>query len=152
MSMVPRDPFDVFMPMREVMARFFDDNFAVPRFDLLTGRAFPVDIYESQDGKQYVIEAPLSGFKPEEVHITAADKTLTIAARHEQETKNEKGGYVRRERYEGEMSRVITLPTTIDATTVEATYEHGLLTLHIPKAAATQPTQISIKSKEPVTA
>lgn len=152
MSMIPKDPFDVFMPMREAMARLFEDSFVGSRFDLLTGRAFPVDIYESKDGQQYVIEAPLSGFKPEEVHITADDKTLTISARHEQEMKSEKGDYMRQERYEGEVSRVIALPTPIDAARVQATYEHGLLTLHIPKTEATQPAQIPIKSKETVAA
>src|SRR5436305_7242978 len=57
MSLVPRDPFDALTPLREAMNRLFEDSFFGPRFDILTGRAFPVDLYETEDGKQYVIEA-----------------------------------------------------------------------------------------------
>ena len=55
---------------------------------------------------------------------------------------------MRRERYEGEMSRMITLPTTVEADKVEATYEHGVLKLYIPKAEGVQPKAIPIKVKE----
>jgi HSP20 family protein len=55
---------------------------------------------------------------------------------------------MRRERYEGEMTRVVTLPGAIDESKVEATYEHGVLTVRIPKAAGSQPRQIAVKVKE----
>lgn len=85
----------------------------------------------------------------EEVQITAEGDTLLIQARKKEEDKTEKGSFVRRERYEGEMSRSITLPTTFDPAKVEATYEHGLLKLTIAKAEAAKPKQIPINVKEP---
>ncbi len=60
----------------------------------------------------------------------------------------EKPNYVRRERYEGEMSRTITLPTQIEPEKVQATYERGVLTLHIPKSEAAKSKQITVKVKE----
>jgi HSP20 family protein len=55
---------------------------------------------------------------------------------------------VHRERYEGEMTRVVTLPGAVDESKVEATYEHGVLTVRIPKAEGAQPKQIPVKVKE----
>lgn len=53
---------------------------------------------------------------------------------------------MRRERYEGEMVRTFTLPG-IEATKVEATYEHGILKLLVPKAEVVKPKQVPIKVK-----
>lgn len=60
----------------------------------------------------------------------------------------EKPNYVRRERYEGEMTRTISLPAQIQPEKVQATYEQGVLTLHVPKSEATKPKQIEVKVKE----
>ena len=149
MSLVPRDPFEALMPLREAINRMFEESFVRPRFELFTGRFFPIDISETQDKQQYVIEASLPGIKPEEMQITAEGNTLTIrvARKVEEEEKKEKGTYVRRERYEGEMSRTISLPTPIDADKVQATYEHGVLTLRVPKAESVKPKQIPVQVK-----
>ncbi len=152
MSMIPRDPFEALTPLREAMNRLLEESFVGPRFELLTARTFPLDIYESEDKQQYVIEASVSGFKPEEIRITAEGNTLMIRAAKKEEKKEEKGAYVRRERYEGEMSRSVTLPSAIDASKVEATYEHGVLTLRIPKAEGAKPKQIAVKVKEAASA
>jgi HSP20 family protein len=54
---------------------------------------------------------------------------------------------VRRERYEGELRRTISLPTQIDPEKVQATYEQGVLKLVVPKVEAAKPKQISVKVK-----
>ncbi len=151
MSMVPRkDPFEAFMPLRETMNRMLEDSFFWPRFELIAGRSFPVDIYETEDHQQYVIEAGLSGFKPEDIQITAEGETLTIRVTKKSEEKEEKPTYVRRERYEGEMVRSFTLPGRFDPEKITATYEHGVLFLTIPKVEAAKPKQIPINIKEAV--
>jgi len=60
----------------------------------------------------------------------------------------EKPSYVRRERFEGDMTRIITLPTHILPEKVVATYEQGVLKLHVPKSEEVKPKQIPIKVKE----
>ncbi len=148
MSMIQKDPFEALMPLREAMNRLLEESFIWPgHLEVFTGRNFPVDVYESKDQKEYVVEAPLPGAKPEEISISAMGDTLTIKYATKDEEKVEKPNYVRRERYQGEMSRTITLPTQIDPEKVQATYEHGVLTLHIPKSEAAKPAQISIKAK-----
>ena len=149
MSLVPRDPFEALMPLREAINRMFEESFVWPRFELFTGRFFPIDISETEDKQQYVIEASLPGIKPEELQITAEGDTLTIrvARKVEEEEKKEKGTYVRRERYEGEMTRTLSLPTAINPDKVQATYERGVLTLRVPKAESVKPKQIPVQVK-----
>ncbi len=153
MTLVLRDPFDAMIPLREVMNRMLEESFIGPRFEFLTPRTLPVNIYETEDKLQYVIEAALPGFKPEEVQITALGETLTIFAAKKAEEKVEKGTYVRQEHYGSEeMTRTFTLPTYVDAERVQATFEHGVLKLFIPKAEEIKPKQIPIKIKELVAA
>lgn len=148
MSMIRRDPFDELMPLREVMNRLFEESFVGPRLGFFTGRTFPLDVYQTEDKQQYVVEASLAGFKPEDIHITAEGDTVTIRAAKKEETKSEKSSYIRSERYEGEMSRTVTLPSMIDTNKVVATYEHGVLKVTIPRAEGMQIKQIPIQVKE----
>jgi len=148
MTLILRDPFEAMMPLREAMNRLFEESFIGPRFEFLTPRTFPVDIYESEDKMYYVFEAALPGFKPEELHITALGDTLTISAVKKEEEKLEKELYVRRERYTGEMTRTFTLPTMVEIEKIEAVFEHGVLKLYIPKAEEVKPKEIPIKVKE----
>ncbi len=150
MSMIWRDPFEPLTSLRDAMNRLFEESFVGPRFEMVFGRTFPMDVYESEDKQHYIVEASLPGFKSEEIKITVEGDILLIHAQKKEETKTEKGSYVRRERYEGEMSRSITLPTAIDPAKVEATFEHGLLKLSIPRSEEAKPTQIPIAVKEPV--
>ncbi len=147
MSITRWDPAQELTPLREAMNRLLEDSFVgLGRLDVF-GRTFPVDIREMPE--EYVIEAALPGFRPDELTVTATYDTLTIRAIHKANEKPEKPTYVRRERYEGEVSRVIELPTRIDAEKVAATYTHGMLTLRIPKVEEAKPKQITVEVKEP---
>jgi HSP20 family protein len=152
MSLAPRETFGGLTPLRDAMNRLFEESFLGPRFEFFGGRSFPLDVYETPDRQQYVVEAALPGYKPEEIEITAEGDTLNVRASRKSEEKVEKGNYVRREFYMGEMSRSITLPTPIDPNKVEASYEQGVLSVRIPKAQGSQPKQILIKTKETVSA
>ena len=149
MSMMWRDPREAITPLRDVMNRLFEESFIWPgRLEVLTGRTFPVDVYETKDQQGYIVEASIPGAKPEDISISAMGDTLTIRYATKGVEKVEKPNYVRRERYEGEMTRTISLPTQIQPEKVEATYEHGILKLQVPKSDAEKPKQIEVKVKE----
>ncbi len=151
MALTRWDPFESLVPLRDAMNRMFEESFISPRFELFAiGRAFPVDVYEAEDHLFYIVEASLPGFKREELQITALGDTLTIKALKKEEKKVEKEAYIHRERYEGEMTRTIVLPVPINPEAIEATYEHGLLALRVPKAEEIKPKQIPVKIKEAV--
>lgn len=150
MSMIRRrDPFEAMMPLRDAINRMFEESFIWPgRLEVFAGRNFPVDVYESKDKQGYVVEASMPGAKPEDISISAMGDTLTISYTTKGEEKTEKPNYVRQERYEGEMTRTIVLPTQIQPEKVQATYENGVLKLEIPKSEAAMPKQIEVKTKE----
>ncbi|MFL5705150.1 MAG: Hsp20/alpha crystallin family protein [Ktedonobacteraceae bacterium] len=150
MSMIRRrDPFEAMMPLRDAINRMFEESFIWPgRLEVFAGRNFPVDVYESKDKQGYVVEASMPGAKPEDISISAMGDTLTISYTTKGEVKTEKPNYVRQERYEGEMTRTIVLPTQIQPEKVQATYENGVLKLEIPKSEAAMPKQIEVKTKE----
>jgi len=150
MAMMRQEPFDALVPLRGAMNRLIEDSFiGLGRFEPF-GHAFPLDIRETSDG--YTLEAALPGVKPEDLQVTATEDTLTIRASRKPEEKTERTEtFVRRERYGGELSRTISLPTTIDPDKVEASYEHGVLTLRIEKQPKVEPKPIKVRVKEPVT-
>ena len=51
------------------------------------------------------------------------------------------------ERSYGSFSRSVTLPTDVDVDKAAAKFEHGVLTLTLPKSEAVKPKTIKIKSK-----
>lgn len=146
MALMPWEPFEEMAPLREAMNRMLAENFIGPRRLGLFARAFPVDIRETDT--EYVLEASLPGMKAEEIQITATGNAVTVRATTKHEEKIEKSGtYVRQERYEGEVSRFIELPGMIDREKIAATYEQGVLTLRIPKAAEAQGKRVTIQVK-----
>ena len=149
MSMIWKDPFEALMPLREAVNRMFEDGFVWPgRLEVFTSRTFPVDVYETKDQQGYIVEASLPGVKTEDISISVMADTLTIHYATKGEEKVEKPNYVRRERFEGEMTRMVTLPTHILPEKVQATYEQGVLKLQVPKSEEVKPKQIPIKVKE----
>lgn len=147
MTLIPRDPFDALVPLREAMNRLIEDSLVGPtRFEAFAGRTFLVDLYETEDRQQYVLEAALPGFKLEDLQITAVDDTITIHVARKEAEKDDKTSYVRRERFEGKMTRSFTLPTTIEPDKIEALYEHGILRLSIPKADQVKPKPITVRA------
>lgn len=164
LSLEPIDPFGSLTTLRSTMNRLFEESMlGLSRFEPIA-RTFPLDIRETET--EYILDAALPGVKPEDAQITASDDTVAIHVyraytrqgepderKGEKGEKGEKGAtapavYVRRERYAGEMSRAITLPAPIVAEEVTATYEHGVLTIHAPKAARVTPKQIPVRVSE----
>ena len=147
-----QEPMDVFTPLREAVSRLFDEGPALSERLMYLGRTIPVDVIDTPE--EYVIEASLTGVKPEHVQVSVAENTVTIRvgrkayARHEEDVV-----YLRHERIERpmpEMSRVIALPVKIDPDQVVANYEHGVLTLHIHKSEESKSHTIPLHvSKEP---
>ncbi len=130
------EPIDVFTPLREAVTRVFDEGMLNPERLMYFGRQIPIDVIDTPE--EYIIEASLTGVKPENVQVSVAENTVTIRVGHKAYARHEEDAvYLRHERIERaapEMSRVIPLPAKIDPDKVEADYEHGVLTLHIRKS------------------
>ncbi len=152
MSTVSRDPFDAFTPIRDAVTRFMEDGVVSPERLFAIGRTFPVDVLDMPE--EYVVEATITGVKPEDIQVTAEGNTVTIrtGSRRTSHADGGEGTYLRRERLvrpTPEISRTLTLPTRVDPDKVSATYEHGVLTVKIAKTEESRSHTIRVVSKEP---
>ena len=100
--------------------------------------AFRTDIRD--DGDKFVLEAELPGFEKGDISLDVKEGILTITAKHQEkeEHKDEKGGYIRRERRFGSFSRSFDI-TGIDESGITAAYTNGILELRLPKAVPVIP-------------
>ncbi len=103
----------------------------------------PVDIFEDHDSVQIAAELP--GVKPEEVKISLENNVLTIRGEKRQVAEEKTEHVHRYERCYGVFERSFTVPSTVDADRIQASYEHGVLTVRLPKVEKTKPRQIAVK-------
>jgi HSP20 family protein len=78
------------------------------------------------------------------VDIFEKDHDLVIRA--ELPGVNEDGSAYRLERVYGAFTRSFTLPTTVDASKIEAAYKDGVLQVTVPKLEAAKPKKVQIKA------
>ena len=124
----------------------FDDFFDFPFYDDKAdrkiqrklyghhaGNLMKTDIKEKKDG--YELEIDLPGFKKEDVKIQLKDGYLNIQGTREEkkDEKDEKGKYVRRERYTGTCNRSFYVGPNIKHEDIHAKYENGILHVTFPK-------------------
>ncbi len=144
MSLIRWEPFSEMMPMKQVFDRLFEDPFFRSPVAMVAPEVPMVDLYETDD--DLVMKATLPGVKPEDVEISVTGDTLTFKAEIKADEDVKKANYYRRERRLGSFSRTISLPLQVESDKAEAVYEHGILTLRLPKAEAIKPKSIKIRS------
>ncbi|MFL5330527.1 MAG: Hsp20/alpha crystallin family protein [Gemmataceae bacterium] len=98
-----------------------------------------------EEGDNVFAEMDLPGIDPSKLDVSVTEgNQLTVQG---ERTAEEIAGAVwhRQECFSGTFTRVVTLPTLVDADKVEATYDAGVLKLTMPKADAAKPRKIAIK-------
>ena len=123
MMLMPRRNFDL-----------FDDDFF--RDDFFKGNEknmfMKTDIKENDNS--YILDIDLPGYKKEDIQIDVTDGYLTIHAKtSNEENEEEKGKFVRRERFTGEVSRSFYVGEDIKEDEIKATFKNGILNLEVPK-------------------
>ena len=147
MAMLTRwNPAGEFLSLKQAMDRLFEDSFVSPTgwTTLANGQAMPaIDVYETEN--DVVVTAALPGIREDEVEVTLSGQTLTLKGEFKADEQMTRDQVVYQERRYGAFHRQIQLSVRVDGEHVEATYEHGILTLRIPKAAEVRPRQIEIR-------
>jgi HSP20 family protein len=149
-NLVRWEPFNEIVSLREAMDKLFEDSFIhsrwlTPMRENVFGQ-MALDIIENDN--ELVVKATVPGFKPEDIEINVVDDTLSIKAETQAEKKEEKETYLLRERRYNALHRSVHLPVTVEADKATAEFEHGVLTLTLPKAEAVKPKQIKINAKK----
>ena len=105
----------------------------------------PVDIYE--DGTDAVVlKAELPDMKREDIGVTFDNNVLTLKGERRIDEAVAREKYQRLERRYGSFSRSFTLPATVDAAQISATYKDGVLTIRLPKREEARPRQIAVSA------
>jgi len=144
MTVVRRpSPFGELVSLRQAMDRLFEDSFVRPtRWPAQEGVPLPLDVQVTDN--ELVVNAQLPGIKPEDVAITVENGTLTIAGETRSDDRTERDQYLLQEIRRGSVSRTVTLPDGLEPDKATANFEHGVLTLHIPRAEQVKPRTIRI--------
>jgi HSP20 family protein len=91
---------------------------------------FDLNMYKHEG--QYVVECALPGFKKDDIDIEVTGRRMTITAQAKFETEQKEARYVYRERENGTYCRTIDFAEAIDAKSLKASYENGILKIALP--------------------
>jgi HSP20 family protein len=103
----------------------------------------PVDVYE--DAHQLVLKLEVPGIKQEDLDVRLENQTLTVKGERKFDKDQKEENFHRIERRYGSFARTFTLPQTVDTNAPKASYEHGVLTIALPKKEAAKPRQVKVE-------
>jgi len=95
-----------------------------------------IDVVQKDD--DLVVRAELPGARPEDVEITVHQGVLTVSGKREEQSEEERGGYLVRERHSGSFRRSLQLPEGVDEDSIRARFENGVLEVSIEGGGAVQ--------------
>jgi|RhiMethySRZTD1v2_1073278.scaffolds.fasta_scaffold1922121_1 HSP20 family protein len=101
----------------------------------------PINVGSTADRVDVYVFA--SGIDPKALDISIQQNLLVISGQRAVRVAQE-GNYYRRERYDGEFRRVITLPEDVDPERVDAKYRDGVLQITVRRRESAQPRQIAV--------
>jgi len=142
-------PSDIFSMQRDIN-RLFDNFFrggpAWEEGELAPSAWLPaVDVAEQEN--EFLVKVELPGVNKDDVKITLQNNVLTVKGEKKQEKEAKGVDYHRVERSYGSFCRSFTLPSTVKADRIDASYKDGILSVTLPKAEEAKPKQIEVKVK-----
>ena len=102
----------------------------------------PINIGSTPDQVDVYLFA--SGINPQNFNISIQQNLLTINGER-QLIYEADGDYFRKERFDGDFHRVVTLPDDVDPEQVEASYRDGVLRISVQRRESAKPRQVEIK-------
>ncbi|HOM66556.1 MAG TPA: Hsp20/alpha crystallin family protein [Brevefilum fermentans] len=123
--------------MMEEMMRDWDEDYS-------PNLTFPIDVIADKDS--FTIKALLPGVQPDDLEINIVNELVTISGELKV-NREESENYLLAECPSGRFHRVLTLPTPLDSSKVQAELENGILTVVVPKAEEAKPRTIKVTQK-----
>lgn len=139
-----KSPFEELDRMRRQMDQMVEDLSGARLGAIARSGVFPA-VNLTEDKNNFYIRAELPGVQSEDLDIEATGNGVSIAGERRIPAEEEGARYHRREREAGRFSRIVNLPSEIDADQVAASLSNGILTVVVPKAEKAKPRQIAVK-------
>ena len=134
--------FDPFREIEELTQRM-DRAFGSAVNGQVARLAPPIDVHEDEQGLELVLDLP--GVRPEDIQIEAENNTLSVQAQRKYSRTEGRTAH-RVERAYGTFSRTFSVPSKYDLTKVEADFDHGTLTLRVPRSEAAQKRTVQVRT------
>ena len=130
---------DRVLSMNRELDRVFSRNFGN------SGTWLPaMDVVERADA--FVVTLDVPGVAPDTIDLTFDQGALTIRGTRPSAEYGEQDKIYVAERTLGEFERVVRLPETVDSDHIQASFDRGVVTIVIPKAAAARARKIAIST------
>src|SRR5215475_3753631 len=137
------EPLREFSTLQDRLNRLFRDSFSEGQQELTSSTFAPaVDVYEDEHSTTLKIDVP--GIDEKDIDVRLENNTLTVHGERRFEKDEKEENYRRVERQYGSFTRSFTLPNTLDAESVSANYEKGILKITLAKKAEAKPKQIKV--------
>lgn len=104
----------------------------------------PTDVYENDDG--LVVRIEVAGMRGEDLSISLAGRTLTVAGTRADPAP--KRTYHQMEIRFGEFRAEVDLPWQVEPEDVDASYEEGFLTVHLPRPRSQRVPVVGMEPQE----
>ena len=122
--------------LNRMFENFFGEN-------MQRGWSPVVDIYET-DNHEFVVKAELPQVRREDINLTFENNVLTVRGERKFDEEVRRDSYHRIERQYGAFSRSFSVPATIDAARISASFKDGVLTVRLPQREEMKPKQITV--------
>ncbi|MEM5804842.1 MAG: Hsp20/alpha crystallin family protein [Candidatus Aenigmatarchaeota archaeon] len=126
------DPFERMGRLEEEMRKTMRQIWTEPIRIRQMPASIAVDISE-RDGN-IMLKADMPGFDKDEIQVKVSSNTVEMSAERKKEKEERGKTFYRRERSYGSARRTVTLPEEVLPDKSKAKFEHGVLTLVMPKA------------------
>lgn len=131
------EPWGMLKQMRKEMDNVFNSRFPDIQSDF-TGFAGSdwvpaVDVKEEDD--KFIIHADIPGVAPKDIKVSIENGVLTIQGEKKHERTQSEKDFRRIERSSGSFFRQFTLPESVDADSISAKGNNGVLELVVPKSS-----------------
>lgn len=97
-----------------------------------TGRSWIPPMDGFVEGNELHVRLEVPGLNPDDFEVEVTNGVLAIRGERRHETQNEERNYFRREMTVGQFERQISLPDGIQADSVRASYDAGILDVRVP--------------------
>jgi HSP20 family protein len=135
--------FNQFSQMHELIARrafeIFESNGGSPGHDLEDWfraesellRPVPLNVIELNG--EYVVRAEVPGFGGRDIKISVEPRCLAVSGKLQTNEERENGRLIRSAWCANQIFRTLDLPSDVDTSTVSASVQDGILTVHLTK-------------------
>ncbi len=114
----------------DIFGRFFNKSGSGSSMSSATW-APRTDMVESEG--QYTLHLDVPGMTKDDISINVQNNTLTVSGERAIEQTKDGEERVRVERSYGTFHRTFALPSSVDASNIEAKYDNGVLEITVPK-------------------